>query len=140
MLDFVWLLGCLLASALAVEQPSQLATKPLYLHWCHPAYYLPQETVQPARILSTRIVPGRDIDITLDDGSQSLKGRIDVRDGKYHAELDAHFASSTGSFEGDIQLRQRFKPSGYVFGSVVWGTYFVLSTEPNCEEFLKPEK
>lgn len=53
---------------------SRPASKPLFLHWCKPTYYLgDNKTDPPSRILSTRVVLGEDINITLGKGTASSK-------------------------------------------------------------------
>ena len=142
---------CLLLSSLCgllvllpngpVQGQPQVATpmKPLYLHWFRPAATgLPKETTAE-RILSTPVVLGQDMDITVGDGSCSLKGRIDVHGGGYHADLAGHYLTSTGYFDGACELGKRIDPSGYGFGSMIWLTYFVLSTEPTCEPLVEQD-
>src|SRR4051794_11589500 len=82
------LLGLTRQPASAQPEPggSRPASKPLYLHWCKPTYFK-DKTEPPSRILSTRVIPGEDISITLGGGSPSLQGRIELRDGKYQAKL-----------------------------------------------------
>jgi len=117
----------------------QAAQKGLYLHWCIPTYYVAgkNETKPPSRILSTRVFVGQEISITLDNGSPSLHGRIDLRDGKYSAKLTGSFGTSSGSFSGVIQPEKAFEPDLYAFSSAICGTYFVLSTDKSCKPFLK---
>jgi hypothetical protein len=116
------------------------ACTPLYLHWCTPTYYFSDKrTNPPSRILSTRVVLGEDISITLGKDSTSLTGRVELRDKKYFADLKGSYGPMTGIFEGPIELEKRFEPGSYVGSSIILSTYFVLSTSPKCEQFLKAE-
>jgi len=117
-----------------LTRPSE---KPLYLHWMTPAYVFREGRTPPSTILSVRVCLGEDISIALDKGHPSLKGRIDFRDGNYEAKLIGAYQSSTGFYQGEIQLDKVFQPREYFLASAVYATKFVLSNDPDGEAILK---
>ena len=116
-----------------VHLVQQAAPKTLYLHWCEPAVHPKKAT----RILSTPILLGKEIRITRDGGRLSLKGTIGLKDGKYQADLNGSFCTTTGFVNGTIELDKPFMPDIYAISSVCILMSFVLSTDPVGDEFLK---
>jgi hypothetical protein len=129
----VALLAGILHNGRAPGLTKSSAPKTLYLHWCEPA-------LKPARarmILTTPVSPCKKISITLNAGLRSLEGTIELKDGKYQADLAGHYCTTTGFFNGTIELNKPFTPEWYGFSSVLILMNFVLSTDPVGDKFLK---
>jgi hypothetical protein len=109
------------------------AQKTLYLHWCLPAFAPKKATM----LISTPVFPGKEINITLDGGSRSLQGIIVLKDGKYQADLKGHFCTTTGFFNGTVELDKAFMPDFSAISSVLLVMSFVLSTDPVGDRFLR---
>jgi hypothetical protein len=118
-----------------LQQPnaSELEQPPhLYLH-----FFILGEP--PHRILTTTIRLGDDMDIRVGSDTETLSGRIENRDGKFFAHLRGHYGTSTGDFDGEVELEKPFSPTTYGFSGAIFLTHFVLSTNSDCKLFLVNE-
>jgi hypothetical protein len=111
--------------------------KPLYLHWFTPSYALREGPQPPSRLMSIRVHPGQEISVVQETSYPWLKGKIDFREGKYHAKLVGDYGSSRGFYTGEVELEKAFEPTEYFLSNAVYATKFVLSYKPECDEFLK---
>lgn len=118
------------------------ASRPLYLHWWRPTYYLRDDGSEvkpqlPSRILSTRVVPGQDLSITLGNGSAALSGRIVVGGKRCHAKLEGRFGSTVSLVDADVEVEKPFEGGYLCLSGIRWETRFALSADAECERFLK---
>ena len=65
-----------------------------------------------------------------------LTGRIEVRDSKFFAHLNAKISISLGEFSGEVKPDERFTPE-WVGGSGMYMFAFVLSHNDDPAPFLK---
>jgi hypothetical protein len=125
------------AGAAGAEQPKIPKTQKaqaLYLHFLEPTNYV---TNPPSAecLLTTRIRLGRHFQSGVT--GKSVSGCIESRAGKLVASLSGSYGPSTGGFEGEVELEKPFTPNrGYVFSSMVFLTYFVVSTNSDGKLFL----
>lgn len=132
-----------LAGTLPLWSNSTLAAPPaatdsqppqLYLHYFAPACI--KETLPPRLIITAKIHLADDFDIRLGTYQDSLSGLIDARDGKFHAHLRGTFGTSTGDYDGDLELEKEVMPTNWNISGAICITYFVLSTNSDCQPFL----
>jgi hypothetical protein len=119
------------ANSLAAEQPQSL-----YVHFFAPAFINAKNTLPPRLIISAKIHLADDFDIRLGTYQDSLSGLIEARDGKFHAHLRVTFGTSTGDYDGNLELEKEVMPTNYMFSGAICLTYFVLSTNADCQPFL----
>lgn len=118
------------------------AVGPLYLHWWRPRCYVKDErtgtdSTPPKRILSTRIVPGQDLSITLGDRYAVLTGRIIVGGKRCHAKLQGQYGSCISFVDAEIEVEKPFEGGYLCASSITWETRFAISTDEDCKRFLK---
>lgn len=112
------------------------APKALYLHWLRPNHS--SKIIKANRITFIRVFPGKKISLRLDD-SIHLEGTIDMKQGEYQANLRGCYYTTTGFFDGTIQLDRPFWADCYGFSSIVFMHYLVLSTDPVGEKALRQQ-
>jgi hypothetical protein len=108
----------------------------LYLHFFAPAYGDGKDSRPPRCIITAKIHPGEDFDIRAGTAGEQLTGSVDARDGKFHARLRGSFGTSTGDYDGDVELEKEVSPKYYGFSGAICMTFFVLSTNSDCAPFL----
>jgi hypothetical protein len=96
----------------------------LYLHCLAPNKNGDGSTV---RLITLRVREFEDIEFAADRPSAiwSLKGRIDPRGGKFDARISGGHGTTTGIFEGEVELEKRFSPD--VYGGSLGGRIFFFA-------------
>ncbi|MFZ0829176.1 MAG: hypothetical protein WAO02_17320 [Verrucomicrobiia bacterium] len=108
----------------------------LYLHFFAPAYVTGKDTLPPRLIITTKIHLGDDFDIRAGMNGEALSGRIEARDGRFFGQLRGTFGTSTGDYNGEVELEKEIGPTTYGFSGAICMTYFALSTNDDFTPFL----
>ena len=71
-------------------------------------------------------------------GDATLAGRIQLQNGKFLARLQGRNRTTLGYFAGEIELdKPVYEQGGYYHGGAIWGVWFALSTNADCNQFLR---
>ena len=123
-----------------VPQPSdksEQSSTPLYLHSIVPTF--PGGTQPGHLVLSTQIYFSKDFfTITTNsiDNIASLKGNVIRSQQKIVAHIEGLRSGTTSIFDGEIVPDKLVGPQITAYSGCVNMTFFVLSTNRNCETFL----
>ena len=120
---------------IAADSSEIPVTKRLYLHCIG---LNPNGDPSLIRLLTLRVRSGEVIEFAADKPSlvSRLTGRIEVRDSKFFAHLNAKISISSGEFSGEVKPDERFAPE-WVGGSGIYMFAFVLSHYDDPAPFLK---
>ena len=66
-------------------------------------------------------------------------GNVKCSQQKLVAHIEGRLYGTTGIYDGEIVPEKPFSPQILVHSATISLTFFVLSTNRNCEPFLKPQ-
>lgn len=79
----------------------------------------------------------RPLESVWNSGDAVLAGRIEWRNGKFLAHLQARNQTTLSYFHGEIELEKPvYEHGGSYRGGTIWGVWFALSESPDCNDFL----
>lgn len=137
-LFFNGLVSCLAVIGLSscANRTHLLATDSgLYLHFLAPTGSETNTEPQAECLLTTKIQLGKKFKLVSNATGQTVSGKIEARNGKLFASLSGSYGTSTGFFEGEAKPEKPLLP-GYIFSGAVFLSYFVVSTNSNCQPFI----
>ena len=116
----------------SVSADGQKAT--IYLHFFTSGI---GESRQHLKTLTTKIVMGEDFDVRVDDGLESISGRLEKKDGKIAAHFRSHYASCSYNYDGIIEMEKKYDAGNgtAAMSSILYISTFVVSTHADSKLF-----